>query len=87
MGNDLIGYGLCGIGLASLLCSFDTINSFLTKSAPFISGISDLYFQVIGGVLIMTGVFILAGRNKKSKNISEVPIYKGNQIVGYRREK
>lgn len=87
MANSLIGYGFCGIGFLSILCSFDNVNSFAVKTLPFISGVQDLYFQIIGGIFVMLGVFILAGKNKKTKVLSEVPIYRGNQIVGYRRDK
>ncbi len=87
MANNLIGYGFCGIGLLSLLSSFDKVNVIVVKVFPFFSSFPDLYFQIAGGVLIMLGVFLLAGKSKKSKSLLEVPIYKGNQVVGYRRER
>jgi len=87
MANNLLGYGFCGVGLLSLVLSFDQFNSVVVKILPFISSFPDLYFQVAGGILIMFGVFLLAGKNKRSKPLLEVPIYSGNQIVGYRRDR
>jgi hypothetical protein len=87
MADSLLGYGFCGIGFLSILCSFDKINAFVVKLAPVVSSFPDLYFQIAGGAFVMLGVFLLTGKNKKSKVLSEVPIYKGNQVVGYRREK
>lgn len=87
MANNLIGYGFCGLGFLSILCSFDKINAFAIKIFPFLSVLPDLYLQIGGGVFVMLGVFLLAGKNKKPKVLSEVPIYSGNQVVGYRRDK
>ena len=87
MADNLIGYGFCGIGLFSLLCSFDKFNTFVVKLLPFISDFPDLYFQIAGGIFVMIGVVFLAKKDKKPKTTSEVPIYRGDKIVGYRRER
>jgi len=87
MGTDLLGYSFCGVGFLSLLCSFDNVNSLLVKYLPFISKFPDLAFQIFGAVLILLGVFLISGKSKKTKTLVEVPIYQGNQVVGYRRQK
>lgn len=87
MGNNALGYTLCGAGFLSLLCSFDKVNVFVVKTLPVLAKFPDLYFQVAGGALIMFGVFLLAGKGKRSRVVSEVPIYHGNDVVGYRRQK
>jgi len=87
MADSLLGYSFCGIGFLSILCSFDKINAFVVKTVPFISSFPDLYFQIAGGAFVLLGVFLLAGKSKKSKVLSEVPIYRGNQVVGYRRDR
>jgi hypothetical protein len=85
MGNQILGYGLSGIGLLVLASGFDVAKNSLAKFVPFLSTVSSFYLQIIGGVLIVFGAFFLLGK-KGAKQTAEVPIYHGKNVVGYRRQ-
>jgi len=53
--------------------------------SPFLSKLNSLWISVCGVVLIVLGAFFM--KNKTKQKEKEVPIYKGKDIVGYRREK
>lgn len=84
MGNKTLAYVLSGAGLLVLLSSFSTVKTFLAKYITGLSGISNIYLYIVGGVLILAGVYFLMG-TASSKQPVEVPIYQGKNIVGYRR--
>jgi hypothetical protein len=85
MGNTILGYTFSGLGLIALVSSFTQVKLYLAKYLPVLSGIGDIYLQIAGGVLVLLGVYFMMGK-KGSKQASEVPIYQGKNIVGYRRQ-
>lgn len=87
MGNELVGYSFCGVGLLSLLCSFERVNSFFANYLPQISKFPSLTFQIFGGFFLLIGILLLSKKGGKGKVSLEVPIYQGDRIVGYRRNK
>ncbi len=83
--NRMIGYILSIAGLvvlASGIKGFEIILKFL----PFLSSLSKTYSIIGGLVLVVTGIVMLRGSGG-GKQAVEVPIYKGKNIVGYRRHR
>ena len=80
--NQKLGYILSGTGLALLALGLNKSIAiglkiqFLAEAAPSI-------LTTIGIILTIVGV-ILMNKNQRKKQ-KEVPIYKGKEIVGYRR--
>jgi len=82
MVNKTVGYIAIGVGLVVLLASsFQQV-----KSALFLTAISNIILTVVGIVVLGIGVFILS-KFSRSKKEKDVPIYKGKEVVGYRRIK
>jgi hypothetical protein len=77
-----LGYIIGIAGLVVIALSFSVVRSIIGISTIF--GLGDTYLMVIGIVLILVGGF-LAFRNKGGEKPKEVPIYQGEQVVGYRR--
>jgi hypothetical membrane protein len=80
MVKKVLGYILSIAGLIGLAAS--TIPSIRAK-IPIPEAVSEIYLTIGSIVLVLIGLFFLA--KKKEKSSPEVPIYKGKQIVGYRR--
>jgi hypothetical protein len=86
----LIGYLIALVGLAGVaIYSVPQIKS----SIPFLSEILSQYkigdTILIGAsmALVLIGVFLSVGGRGSGKQAKEVPIYRGKNIVGYRRLK
>ena len=87
MGNSILGYLCSLVGLVLVVSGLSQFNAYILKIVPQLVAVPSLYLQIGGGVLILLGVYLLAGKSGgSSKKLAEVPIYKGNQIVGYRRQ-
>lgn len=84
MGNKTLGYVLSCAGIIVLASSFSNIKTFLSKYITVLSTINNIFLYIIGGVLILAGIYFLMGTTG-SKQPAEVPIYQGKNIVGYRR--
>jgi len=83
--SRVIGYILSIAGLvvlASGIKGFEIIFKFI----PFLSNISKTYSIIGGLVLVLVGIVILRGSGG-GRQAAEVPIYKGKNIVGYRRHR
>ena len=82
--KKLIGYVLSLVGLAGLLLSFESVTEALKITLPTFLSSNNLL--IISLALLVVGIFSLynKGSSKKQKDV-EVPIYKGKEIVGYRR--
>lgn len=80
MVKKILGYVLCGAGLIGLAAS--AIKE-IREKIPLPETITKTTLMIISVALVVVGIFFLM---KKTEKISaEVPIYKGKQIVGYRR--
>ena len=81
MENKTIGYILMGIGVVAAALSFPVVRTALKIAMP--SGIKDSYLIIAGAVLVLVGAWI--GFRQAVPQHTEVPIYHGEKIVGYRR--
>jgi hypothetical protein len=80
--NKLLGYVLCLIGLVGLAISGNFL-TFLPIKIP--AGIAKSTILIASGAVIIVGLlFVIKSGPKKLK---EVPIYQGNAVVGYRRQR
>ncbi len=88
MGNPILGYGCSIVGVGLVVSGLSQFNATAIKLIPQLASVPALYLQIAGGVLILAGVYFLMGKSTggRGKQLAEVPIYKGNQIVGYRRQ-
>lgn len=82
MVKKILGYVLCLAGLATIALSFPAIKT-LTK-LPIPAIITDTYLMIAGVILLIVGAVLAFGR-RGIKQSAEVPIFRGNQVVGYRQ--
>ena len=85
--KKFIGYIVAIIGLIGLTAwSFPQVKSFIENAIKFKFPSNDIVL-VVSIILTVTGIFIAMKSKGKlfNKKFSEVPIYHGNKIVGYRR--
>lgn len=80
--KKVIGYVLIFLGIASLLLSYEAVQSALGVELP--APLTKATLLPAAALLIVFGAFI-AFKVGTSKKVSEVPIYHGKEIVGYRR--
>ena len=80
--NKLIGYVIAIIGLVGLLLTFEKFKTLLKIPLP--SGITNNILTIISLVIIAVGIFFVIKFNNDNK-VSEVPIYHGKDVVGFRR--
>jgi hypothetical protein len=81
--KKVTGYILSILGLAGIVLSFDKVLEILKLKLPEI--LNSQRLGVIGIILVIIGILLILGSNKKTSKQAEVPIYKGDKIVGYRR--
>jgi hypothetical protein len=80
MVNKMLGYVLAGAGLIIFFLSYSGIRALIGLTIP--ANVSDIYLTIAGVVLLLVGAFMaFKGTGKK---VTEVPIYEGKEIVGYR---
>ena len=89
--KKVIGYILSAVGLVGLVASiFDPIYERLFGSlGPGLADGLGVSLLILSLIILAVGVVILfvSGKNSGGQKKKEVPIYKGKEIVGYRREK
>ena len=85
MAKKTLGYILSIIGLASIALSFNQITSALKITLP--SQLTSDILLIAGIAILVIGFFLIRkkGLSTLGQKAVEVPIYKGNQIIGYRR--
>ncbi len=82
--KKIIGYVLAVIGLIGIFLS--TNNG--KKLVPLLANVKSTYILIISAIFVIAGVIFMVVLDKYGKQKKqEVPIYKGKEIVGYRREK
>jgi len=79
----LTGYIIALVGLVIVVLSLNLGRLNITLPAA----IKSSYVMILGLVLIIVGVFLSLNKGKSTQAAEEVPIYHGNKIVGYRRQK
>ncbi|MEK6928724.1 MAG: hypothetical protein AABW65_02080 [Nanoarchaeota archaeon] len=82
MVNKIIGYVLAVLGIVSFILSSGGAQKALSLTLP--KALSSTALLVVGLVLVIIGIFLIV-KGSKQKQPSEVPIYQGKNIVGYRR--
>ena len=78
------GYILALAGLIVLASGIKGLDVFILKFIPFLSSVPKTYSMIAGLVLVVVGIILLMG-NSRGRQSEEVPIYRGKNIVGYRR--
>ena len=79
--GKILGYVLSLIGiLGVVIYTFPEVAAYTGIPTNFI----DLTFLIVSVVVVLIGVF-LAAKSGSGKQQKEVPIYRGNKIVGYRQ--
>ena len=82
--KKIFGYVFLLLGLALIVINIEIIKTKLPFTIP--ATIQPLYITIAGVVLIALGAFFLF-QGRGAKQSAEVPIYRGKEIVGYRRHK
>ena len=93
----IVGLILLVVGLGYLspnsIFKNDNLNSTNSTNSTIIpkeitdklSGVPSYILTIVGGALILVGIIILYKHPQKTRVSQEVPIYSGNQVIGYRR--
>ena len=84
----ITGYIIAIIGLAILATGLiNEVRDFITTNLKInIAQIGEINLIITGAIIIAIGIFLVFKSQKYGKGkVAEVPIYRGNQIVGYRR--
>ena len=84
----IVGYLISIIGLVILGAgSFKPVKDFVNGIVKIPASITDIYFMVGGLVILILGLWIVtkSGRKSSAKQPAEVPIYRGEKVVGFRR--
>lgn len=84
--KKIIGYIILAVGLILILVSIASPKLTIPVLTPLIIQFNTFYVSIVGFVIAVAGAF-LAFQNSEKQKSKEVPIYKGKEIVGYRREK
>ncbi len=82
--SKTLGYILAIIGIIAIALTFDAVTKLIKITLP--ASINNSYLMIGGIIILILGLLIIGGGKKsvKSKG-TEVPIYQGNQVIGYRR--
>jgi hypothetical protein len=79
--NKFIGYLIAIIGLIGLALTFDPIKKSLGISLP--TAITPLTLTIVSVIIVIIGVALSLKTGSSGKE-KEVPVMKGDDIVGYR---
>ncbi len=77
-----IGYVLIGAGIVALIASYNAVLVALNITLPEFLNKTTLLSLAALGIILGAFVAFRVGTNKK---VTEVPIYHGKDVVGYRR--
>ena len=88
MVKKIIGYILFGLGIIGAALSYNPIRTAIgITNIPSVLLTSDgLYLLIVSAIILLIGAY-LAFKGSGGKQAAEVPIFKGKDIVGYRRMK
>lgn len=81
MKRKVVGYIVLVLGLAAILLSYPAVQNTIGIALP--SDLTNSTLLITGAALIIIGALIVF--KNKSQKITEVPIYHGKEVVGYRR--
>ena len=80
--KKLIGYIISILGIA--IIALGAMPNLRTSLAFIPAGIKDLYIMIVGLAVVTVGI-VLISLSASSQKVSEVPIYHGKEVVGFRR--
>jgi len=85
--NKFIGYIIATIGLFGLAAvNIKEVQDPVQNLVPQLAKIDSTTLTIISIVIVLVGVFLVTKSPfRRTQKMHEVPIYKGNQIVGYKR--
>ena len=81
--KKMLGYVLMLIGAFGIIISLEVTKKFIPASLQFASAGPAVLFA--GAILLIMGAFMSFKSSGSKKQPQEVPIYQGEQIIGYRR--
>jgi len=82
----IVGYIIAIIGMIGVLLKTEMVKKLIPITLPAIT--QTTYFMIGSVVVVVIGLALTmmgGGGMRRAKSGGEVPIYSGNQIVGYRR--
>lgn len=82
--KKILGYIVILAGAIVFAGGTKFLGAVVVKYLSFLNGINPYILMVVGIAAIIVGVLLISGG--KTKQPKEVPIYRGKQIVGYRRD-
>ena len=82
--HKVIGYVLAGVGVVGLAASTFSPQTF-QETIGLGKNIADTTITIASLIVTAVGIIFLAKGKQGSKQASEVPIYHGKNVVGYRR--
>lgn len=80
--KSILGYGIAGVGVVIL--ALGTIPGLRAPLKILVEPKNDIYFMGAGLLLAVIGV-IISSKASSGQKLKEVPIYHGDQVVGFRR--
>jgi hypothetical protein len=81
MKSKILGYIISAIGVVGLAAS---TSAPIKEALPFLEPLSDLVLTIISLAVLIVGVWFISKGSKSLKEL-EVPIFRGKEVVGYRR--
>jgi hypothetical protein len=80
--KKIVGILIAIVGALVFALSFSVVRTGFKIVLP--SALNDNILMAIGAVILIVGVYLGFGKGG-GKKMSEVPIYHGNNVVGFRR--
>ena len=80
--NKTLSYIITAIGLIIFALSFQSVQTALKLKLP--SSLSTNVLTIISIIILAVGLFLIV-KTSSGEKVKEVPIYKGKDIVGFRR--
>lgn len=85
MVKKILGYVLSLVGIAGFIKSTEKFSSFIPITLP--EQLTKTPLQITSITIIIIGLLLIGTSKKTSRTKgNEIPIYKGKQIIGYRRD-
>jgi hypothetical protein len=80
--KKLLSYAIILVGVIVIILSFTQIQKAIKLTLP--AFLTPNVLMIIGVIVLAVGSFILVKAGSKDK-LTDVPIYHGEKVVGYRR--
>ena len=78
--SKMLGFALMILGV--IVIALKLVFKQVLDKIPALAKITTLWFVIAGFILIALGFLMMKGKKQAG---GEVPIYKGSQIIGYRK--